>query len=117
MPRRKTQEEFIEEAQAKHGDFYDYNQVRYVNSTTKVILICPKHGEFEAIPHHHLRGVACRKCFDARMRNEQNIIISKFHETHGNRYNYDKVVYERIDQKVTIACLVHGFKRQLYLGY
>jgi len=112
MPRRKTQEEFIEEARTKHRDFYDYSKVSYVNSTTKVTLICPKHGDFEIAPGHHLRGVGCRKCFDARQRNDQDTILARFCETHGSYYNYDQVVYERADQKVTIRCPVHGKFKQ-----
>lgn len=29
-----------------HKDKYDYSKVDYVNSKTKVCIICPKHGEF-----------------------------------------------------------------------
>ena len=43
---RKTTEQFIEEARKVHGDKYDYSKVEYVNATTKVRIICPKHGEF-----------------------------------------------------------------------
>lgn len=46
MSKRKTTEQFIEEARAIHGDKYDYSKVEYVNSRTKVCIICPIHGEF-----------------------------------------------------------------------
>jgi hypothetical protein len=108
MPKRKTQEEFIQEAQAKHGDFYDYSKALYISSNTKVIVICSQHGEFKITPSHHLHGVGCRKCFNERMRNDQNNIIAKFRQTHGEYYNYDKVIYKRIDLKVTIECPLHG---------
>ncbi|MBD2627951.1 GIY-YIG nuclease family protein [Trichormus variabilis] len=108
MPKHKTQDEFIKEAQAKHGDFYDYSKALYISSNTKVIVICPQHGEFQITPSHHLQGVGCRKCFNERMRNDQNNIIAKFRQTHGEYYNYDKVIYKRIDLKVTIECPLHG---------
>lgn len=94
MPRRKTQEEFIQEAKIKHSGFYDYSEVIYKNSNTKVTVICPNHGEFNIEPGHHLNGVGCRKCFFSRQRNNQDDIIARFRETHGERYNYDKVVYK-----------------------
>lgn len=59
--KRKIAEEFIKEAKAIHGDYYDYSQVRYVNTNTDVVIICPVHGEFTQIPSNHLRH-GCRKC-------------------------------------------------------
>jgi hypothetical protein len=41
-----TTEEFIAKAKAVHGDRYDYSKVEYVNASTKVCIICKKHGEF-----------------------------------------------------------------------
>lgn len=44
MVDKKTK--FIEKAKNKHGDKYDYSKVEYINSTTKVCIICKEHGEF-----------------------------------------------------------------------
>ncbi len=57
-----TTEEFIQKAQAVHGDKYDYSHVVYVNAKTKVCVICPEHGEFWQRPSHHLSGHGCSKC-------------------------------------------------------
>nr|DAW74796.1 MAG TPA: Protein of unknown function (DUF723) [Ackermannviridae sp.] len=48
MTKKKTKEEFIQGARKKHGNKYDYSKVEYVNSKTKVCIICskPGHGEF-----------------------------------------------------------------------
>lgn len=108
MPKRKTQDEFIQEAQAKHDHFYDYSLVNYLGSSTKVNVICPTHGEFKITPHHHLNGVGCRKCFDKRQTNSQENIIARFRQAHGDRYGYDKVIYKQITIKVAITCSVHG---------
>lgn len=62
MSKRKTTEEFIEEAKKVHGDKYDYSKVEYVNARTKVCIVCPEHGEFWQIPDSHLRGRGCRLC-------------------------------------------------------
>lgn len=108
MPKRKTQEEFIQEAQVKHNGFYNYSQVIYKNSNTKVTVVCPNHGEFEIDPGHHINGVGCRKCSFERLRNSQDDIIARFRETHGDRYKYDKVVYAGSNHKVTVGCPIHG---------
>lgn len=62
MPKKLTTDSFIAEARAKHGDRYDYSKVNYVNSATKVCIICPEHGEFLQSPSGHLGGNGCPKC-------------------------------------------------------
>ena len=37
---------FIEKAKNIHKDKYDYSRVEYIDSKTKICIICPKHGEF-----------------------------------------------------------------------
>ena len=58
----KNTEQFINEANKIHGNKYDYSQVDYINSQTKIKIICPIHGVFEQKPNSHLRGVGCPKC-------------------------------------------------------
>lgn len=62
MARKSTQEEFIAKAREVHGDKYDYSKVEYINSKSKVCIICPEHGEFWQTPHNHLVGYDCIKC-------------------------------------------------------
>jgi hypothetical protein len=58
--RKLTNDEFIEKAIKIHGDFYDYSEVNYINTRTKVCIICPIHGRFWQTPNSHLSGKA--KC-------------------------------------------------------
>ena len=46
MSKKLTTEEFIIKAKSKHNNIYDYSNVDYVNSKTKICIICPIHGEF-----------------------------------------------------------------------
>ncbi len=62
MGRQKTTEEFIDQANTVHGDTYDYSKVEYVDSNTKVQIICRKHGEFLQTPNDHLMGAGCPQC-------------------------------------------------------
>ena len=54
--------DFIEKAKKVHIDKYDYSKVEYINSQTKVCIICPKHGEFWQKPNGHLQGRGCPIC-------------------------------------------------------
>ena len=45
--RKLTTEDFFTKARETHGDRYDYSLVEYVNSATKVKIICNDHGEFK----------------------------------------------------------------------
>ena len=63
MPIKKTIEDFISEARSIFGNKYDYSKVSYKNSTTKVEIICPKHGSFLKRPSDFInRKQACREC-------------------------------------------------------
>jgi nucleoside-diphosphate kinase len=55
-------ETFIEKAIKKHNNKYNYDFVNYINSKTKVKIVCSKHGPFEQTPNNHLYGKGCKKC-------------------------------------------------------
>ena len=102
---------FIEKARQIHNDKYDYSKVNYVNSRTKVCIICPTHGEFWQTPHNHLKGYGCAECGKekshlSKMTTEDFIVKSK--EIHGNKYDYSKACYKTCDTKVCIICPEHG---------
>ncbi len=54
--------DFITKATKVHGNTYDYSKVEYINSKTKVTIICPAHGEFTQTPNDHLDGCGCTIC-------------------------------------------------------
>ncbi len=58
----KTKDEFITEAVKIHGKKYDYSLVDYINSHTKIKIICSKHGEFEQVPYDHITNHGCINC-------------------------------------------------------
>ena len=39
-----------------HGDIFDYSKVKFESFKSKVIIICPEHGEFTQQLRLHLRG-------------------------------------------------------------
>ena len=104
---RLTTEEFIKKSKKIHGDTYDYSKVNYVNSQTKVCVICPTHGEYWVIPHSHLNGRKCLKC-SSNYSPTTKEWINRCIKTHGYKYNYTKVEYKKISDKVCIICPEHG---------
>ena len=112
MPKKLTKEIFIERAREIHGDKYDYSKVEYVNSCTKVCIICPVHGEFWQEPSSHIRGNGCPKCGfktgSGKRTKSTDYFISEAKRIHGNRYDYSKVKYINAHTKVCIICPVHG---------
>ena len=107
MSKRITNEEFVAKVKEVHGDKYDYSKAEYVNTHTKVCIICPEHGEFWQTPSSHLRGAGCPKCGGGYKYNN-NDFITKAHEVHGDKYDYSKVNYVNCETKVCIICSEHG---------
>lgn len=66
MARRMTLNEFVAKANTVHSNRYDYSKSVYVNGTTKIIIVCPEHGEFEQRPYMHLQGQGCSICAHAK---------------------------------------------------
>ena len=101
------QERFLIKAKEIHGDKYDYSKVEYVDAHTKVCIICPIHGEFWASPNTHLNGHGCPVC-GKNKRLTTDEFIKRAKEIHGDKYDYSKVEYVRMHDKVCIICPIHG---------
>ena len=60
--KRDSLETFIKKANKIHNNRYDYSLVNYIDSKTKIKIICSIHGEFEQQPYNHLSKKGCYKC-------------------------------------------------------
>jgi hypothetical protein len=109
MPAKLTQQNFINKANKKHNNFYDYSLVKYVNAVTKVKIICPKHGEFEQQPNNHLFGQGCIKCMGDNVRNARksnhHVFINKLKNKQPSLYNHItfKSEYETSNKKMLLG--------------
>lgn len=99
--------DFIKKAKKIHGDKYDYSKVKYLNNSTKVLIICPKHGEFHQKPNNHLNGNSCPNCKHNHKKNNIEF-IKKSKKIHGNKYDYSNVEYLNSKSKIKIICPKHG---------
>jgi hypothetical protein len=59
--------DFIEQAKSIFGKKYDYSKVDYKNATTKVGIICKKHGLFTVTPVNHIKHKSgCPICKESK---------------------------------------------------
>lgn len=101
-----TTDIFIEKSIKVHNNKYDYSKVNYIDSRTKVIIICNEHGEFEQNPTSHLMGYNCRKCSSLNRKSYPlEYYIKKANEKHNYKYDYSSIVdYKNPRTNVTITC-------------
>lgn len=130
MTKKKTIEQFIEEANIVHNFKYDYSKAEYINNRTNLIITCPIHGDFKQSPTNHLNGSGCPIC---GLKNRNTIspfkgqklltynrptklttedFINKAKEVHGDKYDYSKVEYINSKIDVDIICKKHGLFHQ-----
>jgi hypothetical protein len=91
---------FVADAIAIHDDRYDYSKVKYINSMTKVEILCREHGTFSMSPNSHVSVGRNRTLAE---------IVRMAHNVHHNRYDYSLVEqYTVLHNKVSIVCPEHG---------
>jgi len=106
-----NQTDFVNKALKVHKKFI-YDKVQYINSQTKVCIICPEHGEFWQTPSKHLFGQGCSKCSNIinsnQLKSNKEEFIKKAQNKHKHLYEYDVVKYINALTKVCIICPEHG---------
>lgn len=106
---------FVAKSQAVHGEKYDYSGIDYVDSRTKVLIRCPRHGEFLQVPTSHFGGCGCPACAiehvaQARKRTHEDF-VREATEVHGGRYEYPET-FDGVEVHIAIICPEHGLFRQ-----
>lgn len=105
--KKSNTEEFIEKANALHGDKFDYSNVVYKTTHEKVNINCKIHGIFSQRPSKHLSGQGCPLCSGGAMDNNETFIM-KAKLVHGDRFDYSKINYVSSQETLTIVCPEHG---------
>lgn len=110
MSKKLTTEEFIEKAKKIHGNKYDYSEVEYVNSHTKVKIYCKKCKNYFFInPNHHISSkTGCKKCAIEEQHLKQRLskdeIIKRAKEIHGNKYEILEISFLPKNNKIKLLC-------------
>lgn len=102
-----SQEEFIEKCKELHGNRYSYSKAEYKRANLPITITCREHGDFEQLPTVHMRPAGCRRCAGSEKLTTEEF-IEKARTVHGDRYTYDKVVYDGNKKDVVITCGIHG---------
>lgn len=114
--KRITGEDWVKRAKKVHGDRYDYSQVVYISSRSKVDVICREHGKFEQSANSHAQGSGCPKCYDKNRGKSRQLTTEEFiaraKTVHGGKYDYSETSYTNSYTKVNIICRVHGLFSQ-----
>ena len=111
---RMKQAEFIEKSVNVHGNKYDYSIAEYINSSSRVSIICKEHCIFEMDAFLHLSCRGCHQCANARIkknrdkRMSQEDFIKKSFLVHGEKYDYSAAEYINSKSRVSIICKQHG---------
>lgn len=99
--RVRSKDDFIVKAKQIHGNRYDYSKVEYINTVTKVCIICPEHGEFYQTPNEHLSGAGCRECKSSNLekRIKQYLIDNdiKFETQYRPQFLSEKFSHQSLD--------------------
>lgn len=115
---RKALEDFIEEASTTHNGYYDYYKVvPFENTKSKVIIICPQHGEFKQEVSTHLSGKGCYLCgrelTSKVLSKSTEDFINDASKVHEGFYSYENTVYKNAKVPVMITCPKHGLFTQV----
>jgi len=104
--------DFLRKAVELHGNTYKYKESTYTNSTNKMIIICPIHGEYEQSPQVHLRGCGCTHCRSDKISKSKTedteYFINKSKSIYGDRYSYENTVYVDALSPIIVTCRQHG---------
>ena len=68
--KKMNTEDFIRKAKLVYGDKYDYSKTVYTRTHDKVLVTCPKHGDFYTMPSNFLRGEGCPSCSQSKLEAE-----------------------------------------------
>jgi hypothetical protein len=103
--------DFIVKANDVHNHKYEYLNVNYINTKTKVLITCKTHGDFKQTPAMHLRGQGCSICGEGKKGRKKlttDEFLSKAKNVHQNRYKYVNTIYKGYFEKLLITCEIHG---------
>ena len=108
--RAYTTEEWVTMAKNKYPEF-SYEKSVYVNKEIKIIVTCPKHGDFDINPKDFMYGkLYCPKCTKERLHNEfVNRVIERAQKVHrDDDYIYHPELIYSSYEKIGIECKKHG---------
>jgi hypothetical protein len=90
-------DKFIEKANKIHYNKYDYSKVIYINSYSKVEIICPEHGSFFQKPGDHIHSKAgCPVCKESKGEALVAFILQSFNIDFDRQKSFSDLKHKRL---------------------
>jgi len=89
-----------------HGDKYILPDQKYVDSFSKILVICKNHGEFHIQPRHLLSGHGCIKC-DGFEKLTLDKLRKKCYDINGDNIFIPDQEYINSKTKINVKCKLH----------
>jgi hypothetical protein len=94
--RRLTIHDFIDKANKKHNNLYNYPDVNYKNYDSEIEIECPKHGIFKQIVRNHLTGRGCPKCNNSKGELRISEILTNNKIYHKSQYTFKDLKHKNL---------------------
>ena len=104
------EDEFISLAKIIHGDLYRYNNTKYIDSNTDILVTCNRHNiDFSIKPLNFLRPghFVCPLC-DTRVTDTKSFIEKSKQLFGEDLYDFSETVYIKSKITVNIKCRICG---------
>ena len=113
-PKSFTTEQYVELVKKLHGDGFDYSKIEYKSHSSKVEVICKKHGSFLLLASTFLRPTSgCMKCKQENMNLPKAELVARFKAKFGNTFDYSKMPDKTSFRDfIEIRCMHHGWFTQ-----
>lgn len=110
---RVSEKEFLQRLKKSRPEInVNEAKLQYKNMATKVVVQCPKHGDFKATPSNLLNGRGCRRCAIEKNSEVRRLPIQQFikrcQKNYQIRYDYSHTSYQNLHERITVICPMHG---------
>ena len=104
---------FIKKAITIHGNKYNYDNINYINNSTKIDIFCNTCNEtFSQLPCNHVRSkitTGCPKCgilkqAANKVESYKKKFVERAKEIHGDKYDYSLAEYTGSNSLLKIIC-------------
>jgi hypothetical protein len=106
--KKNSLDKFVSVSRKNHEIQYDYSKSVYINTRSKVKIICPEHGEFIQQAGIHMRGSDCPKCAAKQKSMGIAEFLRRARLVHGDIYDYGMTKFSSVHKKINISCKIHG---------
>ena len=84
-----------------------------MNNSTKLIITCPKHGDFEQVPISHLKGFGCNSCSESKGEKIISMYLTNYN-IDFIRQKYNLLIGETTAEKLKIDASNSASEKDLF---